>query len=149
MRIFIPSLSRFAIVLLFMVSGCTKKENVVALANEQSRSSALTMFFSKLKSEKAKKIIKEASEDFDLVVAGKTPKNSKVDSATINGLTKYNGSGYKLRVVDTDGTVAGEYINIFGPIIEFDDPEFQLLEKQISDVRLYDHDQYMHLKGTK
>ncbi|MNL61414.1 hypothetical protein D3C87_1853310 [compost metagenome] len=119
------------------------------MPNNDSLEKSLLVFKEKLKNEKSKRILSEASEDFDLVLAGKNPRNAKPDSALINGITKFNGNGYTLQIVDTDGTVADIYVHIYGPIIEFSDADFQLLEKKISAVKLYDQDKYLSLKGKK
>lgn len=139
--------SIFGVIFALIIIGCTPQKN--SSVSENGGMAEVLAFASKLKSDKAKKTMQEALEDFDLVLAGKLPKYSKLDATTLNGVSTYKGNGYILQLIDTDGTIAGEYIKIYGPVIEFTDSEFQILEKKISEVRFYDRDKYQILKGSK
>lgn len=130
--------------LFFFTCCCSQKDSKVS--NIINSKDNITHFMLKIKSEKSTRVLSEGIEDFDLALSAKAPKYALVGAASLNGITNYKGNGYTLQIVDTEAMISGNVTHIYGAILEFNDPDFNFLHKQISDVKLYDHDKYLSLK---
>ena len=86
-------------------------------------------------------ILREASEDFCAVVAGKDPIHAKFDDAAplpSDGGTKfYIGNRYKLTVLSSLSSFGSFNGTAHGPIIEFDDSFAPGNTNEISSIRVY------------
>lgn len=133
----------------FILFGCSPKDKGSELQSSSGMAARAIAISQVIKSDNAKKILREGAEDFDLIVSGKMPKNSKQGYSTLDGVTNYDGQGYTLQLIDSTGSVSGSYVNIYGAILVFKDSEFTFMKKEISDVRIYSHEAYLSLKGVK
>lgn len=101
--------------------------------------------------------LKKASEDFNAVLAGKTPKNAKEDKNAFlpadGGTSFYIGDGYKLAVVmSLNGVMRGEkYFGgyMYGPQITFNENLLSGNSPSISQVTFYPREELMKLLGRK
>ena len=88
-----------------------------------------------------RQILREASEDFRAVVAGKKPVHAVFDKdaplPSDGGTTFYQGKGYRLTVLVSYSGFGGLPANAYGPIIKFDPAFAPGNTSEISDIRVY------------
>jgi hypothetical protein len=95
------------------------------------------------------KIVQQAQEDFDLLLSGHDPKNSKPESAQLDGgTTFFKQASYKITLMQKAAKVENVNGFLYGPILQFTDSRFQLSEP-ISAVKFYSTEELRKLLGGK
>jgi hypothetical protein len=110
---------------LVFFSGCEKK--IESRMNDQNVFEA----------DYTNTIIKQSTEDFNLVTIGKKPIHSKINGASLDGSVKYSGVGYTLVVKQRPvaiGTLKGV---VYGPTLFFDDSQFKFFSESLAHIKFY------------
>jgi hypothetical protein len=126
-------MTRFlAIAVLLVLAGCARREGVCLAPFDGLEVSGA--------SQEDQLILREASEDFCAVVAGKEPIHAKPDAGggpSDGGTMFYTGRRYKLTALSSLSTF-GSYRGIArGPIIEFDPSFAPGHTSTVSSIRVY------------
>jgi len=137
-----------AIIYFIIMIGCS------AMASKQVLGKIDIMgpfhFGSEVPSKDYESVLKEAAEDYNLVIAGKSPVYAKFPKngyrLTDGGTVEYQGNGYKIKIQNTIANVGGVDGYLYGPVVTFEKVISGNLNI-ISHIEFYSTDELKRLKN--
>ena len=135
--------------ILLLLTGCAQPSPQVISSNPNA--APFVGLNSAALSDKDRKILMEASDDFLLVIAGKKPIHATFDEHAAlpadGGTTYYVGNGYKLTVVKSLSSFGGFDGYAYGPALTFNEDFAPGNVATISDIRVYSDSELGKLLG--